>query len=80
GDRLVVAGDGQEPRKVVVRALESRDAPADALRPMTRAAVNLRGVSAGDVRRGQALIAPDAWLMATEVDVRRIGGAALDEV
>lgn len=80
GDRLVVAGDGQEPREVIVRALESRDVPADALRPMTRAAVNLRGVSAGEVRRGQALIAPGAWHMATEVDVRRIGGTALDEV
>ncbi len=80
GDRLVVVGDGREPREVVVRALESRDSPADTLRPMNRAAVNLRGVSAGDVRRGQALIAPGAWLMATVVDVRRIGGAALDEV
>ena len=80
GDRLVVIGEGREPREVVVRALESRDSPADVLRPMNRAAVNLRGVSAGDVSRGQALIAPGAWLMATAVDVRRIGGAALDEV
>lgn len=80
GDRLAVVGDGQEPREVVVRGLESRDKPADALLPMCRAAVNLRGVSVGDVGRGQALIAPGAWLMATDVDVRRIGGAALDEV
>ena len=80
GDRLVIVGDGQEPREVVVRALESRETPADALRPMNRVAVNLRGVAAGDVRRGQALIAPGAWLMATILDVRRIAGAALDEV
>lgn len=80
GDRLVVVGDGREPREVVVRALESRDAPADALHPMNRAAINLRGVSANDVRRGQVLTTPDAWLMATAVDVRRIGGAALDQV
>jgi selenocysteine-specific elongation factor len=79
-DRLAVVGDGREPREVAVRGLESRDSPADALRPMNRAAVNLRGVSAGDIRRGQALIAPGAWLMATNVDVRRIGGAALNEV
>lgn len=79
GDRLAVVGDGQEAREVVVRALESRDSSADVLPPVTRAAVNLRGVSAGDVRRGQALIAPGAWLMTTEVDVRRIGGVALDE-
>ena len=80
GDRLEVVGQGREPREVVVRSLESRDAPADAVHPMNRAAVNLRGVSAEDVGRGQALIAPAAWVMTTEVDVRRIGGAALNEV
>lgn len=80
GDRLVVVGQGREPREVVIRGLESRDAPADALQPMNRAAVNLRGVPAEDVERGQALIAPGAWLMATVVDVRRIGGVALDAV
>ena len=80
GDRLMVVGDGREPREVVIRALESRDSHSDILHPMNRAAVNLRGVSTEDVRRGQALIAPGAWLMTTVVDVRRIGGAALDEV
>lgn len=80
GDRLMVVGQGREPREVVIRALESRDQPADVVRPMNRAAVNLRGVPAEDVGRGQALIAPGAWFMATEVDVRRIGGTALDEV
>ncbi|MGX9389740.1 selenocysteine-specific translation elongation factor [Nitrobacteraceae bacterium UC4446_H13] len=78
GDRLVVVGDGREPHEVVVRALESRDSHSDALHPINRAAINLRGVSAEDVRRGQALIAPDTWLMTTVVDVRRIGGVALD--
>jgi len=80
GDRLIVVGDGREPREMVVRALESRDAPADAVHPMNRAAVNLRGVPAEDLGRGQALIAADVWLTTTEVDVRRIGGAALNEV
>ena len=80
GDRLVVVGHGREPREVVVRALESRDSAADALRPVNRVAVNLRGVPAGEVRRGQALIVPGDWLMAPVVDVRRIGGTALDEV
>lgn len=79
-DTLVVVGEGLEPREVVIRGLESRDAPAEALHPMSRAAVNLRGVSAKDVHRGQALIAPDAWFMTAAVDVRRIGGAAFDEV
>lgn len=80
GDRLVVVGDGKEPRQVAVRALESRDSSADVLRPMTRAAVNLRGVSSGDIVRGQALVAPDVWHMTTVVDVRRIGGGALNEM
>lgn len=80
GDRLAVVGNGQEPHEVIVRALESRDSPADALHPMCRAAVNLRGAPAGDLGRGQALIVPGAWLMATDVDVRRIGGTTLDKV
>jgi selenocysteine-specific elongation factor len=46
---------------------------------MNRAAINLRGVAAGDVRRGQVLIAPHAWLMATVVDVRRIEGTMLED-
>jgi selenocysteine-specific elongation factor len=79
GDRLVLVGQGQEPHDVIIRGLESRDAPADVLYPMNRAAVNLRNVPAEDIRRGQALIAPDTWFMATTVDVRRIGGAALNE-
>lgn len=79
-DRLAVVGDGREPREVVIRSLESRDSPADVLQPMNRVAVNLRGVPAGDVGRGQALIAPGAWFMAAIVDVRRISSVALDEV
>lgn len=79
-DWLLVAGEGREPQEVAIRGLESRDLPADTLHPMNRAAVNLRGVPAGDIRRGQALIAPDDWFMTAVADVRRIGGAALDEV
>ncbi len=79
GDKLVLVGQGQEPHDVIIRGLESRDAPADVLYPMNRAAVNLRNVPAEDIRRGQALIAPDTWFMAAAVDVRRIGGAALNE-
>ncbi|MBN9585268.1 MAG: selenocysteine-specific translation elongation factor [Afipia sp.] len=79
-DRLLVTGEGREPQEVVIRGLESRDSSADALHPMNRAAVNLRGVPAGDIRRGQALIAPDDWFMTSVIDVRRIGGAALNEV
>lgn len=79
GDRLAVIGYGQEPREVTIRALESRDAPADTLHPVNRVAVNLRGVAASDVRRGQALIVPGKWFMTVAADVRRIEGAPLDE-
>ena len=79
-DRLVLIGDGREPREVTVRGLESRDSSAEVLHPMNRAAINLRGVSASDVRRGQALIAPDEWLLSKAADVRLIDGAPLDSV
>lgn len=77
--RLHVVGEGRAPREVIIRGLESRDAAAESLYPVTRAGANLRGVSAGELGRGQALVAPDVWFMATEADVRRIGGGALDE-
>ena len=78
--RLLVVGEGREPREVAIRALESRDTPVDVLGPVNRAAVNLRGVPAGEIRRGQALIAAGDWPMATVLDVRRIGGAAVEEL
>ena len=80
GDVLEVVGHGREPRQVAVRGLESRDAPADSLKAVNRVAVNLRGVPAADVRRGQALVAPDAWPMTATVDARCCGGAALGDV
>lgn len=80
GDRLMIVGHGHEPRAAIIRALESRDQPADVLHPTCRAAVNLRGVPAGEVGRGHALVTPGGWFMTSEIDVRRIGGSALDEV
>lgn len=80
GDRLMIVGHGHEPRAAIIRALETRDQPVEVLPPTARAAVNLRGVPAGEVGRGHALVTPGAWFMTSEVDVRRIGGSALDEV
>jgi selenocysteine-specific elongation factor len=79
GDRLHVVGHGQRPWEVTVRGLESRGQPHDTLRPVNRAAVNLRGASAGEVRRGQALVTPDAWPSADTLDGRRTGGVSFDD-
>src|SRR5699024_6946886 len=80
-DRLVLIGthgsgnssaDGTE---VQVRGLQSRGGELDELGPVSRAAVNLRGVEAEQVGRGDALLSPGAWHLTAQVDVRRTTGA-----
>lgn len=78
GDRLQVVGQEQR-RAAGVRGLESRGAAADRLQPVNRVAVNLRGVAADEVGRGDALVTPDAWPAAASLDVRRSRGVSLDE-
>ena len=73
-DRLELIGAGPA-QTVVVRGLESCGQPRVAIGPVTRAAVNLRGVPADSVRRGDALLIPGAWWITGTVDVRRVGGA-----
>ena len=68
GDRL----DG--PRSVAVRGIESCGKPRDTIGPVSRVAINLRGIGTDEVRRGDALLTPDAWPSTNVVDVR---GAAL---
>jgi selenocysteine-specific elongation factor len=80
-DRLVLhgshgAGDGAE---VQVRGLQSRGGQVDALGPVSRAAVNLRGVDAEHVGRGDALLTPGAWHLAAQVDARRMTGTDLGD-
>ncbi|WP_051297774.1 selenocysteine-specific translation elongation factor [Brevibacterium album] len=70
-------GAGAGPR-VGIRGLQTHNDGVEALRPVTRAAVNLRGVAAEDVHRGDALVTPGAWVLAETVDVRRRTGEALD--
>lgn len=79
GDRLHVVGHGQQPREVTVRGLESRGKAHDTLQPVNRVAVNLRGVSADEIRRGEALVTRDVWPAADVLDVRRTGGVSFDE-
>ncbi|WP_309126201.1 selenocysteine-specific translation elongation factor [Kocuria sp.] len=75
GDRLQLLGhDGARP--VAVRGLHSRNRPCTSLAPVTRVALNLRGVSADDVRRGDALVTPGTWPVTDVLDIRRTTGTA----
>ena len=77
-DRLALIGahSGEE-AEVQVRGLQSRGGQLDELSPVSRAAVNLRGVEAEQVGRGDALLTPGAWHLAAQIDVRRTSGAEL---
>lgn len=78
GDRLEVTG-ASGTAAVTVRALHSRNAPHGTLGPVNRVAVNLRGVDAEAVHRGDALVTPRAWPLTGVVDVRRGTGTPLDQ-
>lgn len=77
GDSLKVATAGGE-RAVEIRGLHSENRAQDSLGPVTRAAVNLRGVDAADIHRGDVLLTPGAWRLVDHLDVRRTFGADLD--
>jgi selenocysteine-specific elongation factor len=70
GDELLLLPSG---RPVRVRGLESLQRRLPAVSAVARVAVNLRGVERGDLRRGQALVTPGAWLLTDTVDVRLSG-------
>ncbi|HEU4362165.1 MAG TPA: selenocysteine-specific translation elongation factor [Mycobacterium sp.] len=78
GDRLQLLGRW-EPQPVTVRSLQSCGEPCPSIGPSARVAVNLRGVSATRVRRGDVLVTPDEWPSTDVVDVRRTAGAPLTE-
>lgn len=67
GDELTVSGADVDAR---VRGLHSLGAPVDAATAVARVAVNLRGIDASALSRGQALLTPGAWLSVPTVDVR----------
>lgn len=75
---LEVLGEGA-PRSVTVRALHSRNEAQASIGPTRRVAVNLRGIPAEAVHRGDALVTPGAWPLAEVVDVRRTTGSELSE-
>src|SRR5690606_12838207 len=78
GDRLALHAAGGT-REVQVRGVQGHGEALDRIGPVSRAAVNLRGIGAEEVRRGDVLAAPDAWHLTGCVDVRRRSGAPLDE-
>ena len=65
GDTLV-AGD----RLVTIRGVQCLGRPVMESSGVSRVALNLRGVAATEVRRGQALLTPLAWRLADQLDVR----------
>ncbi|WP_068426399.1 selenocysteine-specific translation elongation factor [Janibacter terrae] len=66
GDRLVLLDRGSA-REVMVRGLHSQDEAHEAVGPVSRVAVNLRRVD--EVGRSVALLTPDAFTLASVVDV-----------
>ncbi|MFV1362514.1 SelB C-terminal domain-containing protein [Mycolicibacterium elephantis] len=64
GDELEHAG-----RRYTVRGLESLERARMSVSAVARVAVNLRGVDHREIRRGDTLRTPGAWLDTAEVDV-----------
>ncbi|NMD56538.1 MULTISPECIES: selenocysteine-specific translation elongation factor [Tsukamurella] len=69
GDEMELLG-ARGTRRVTVRGLHRHGAAAGAVGPVSRVAVNLRGVAVEEVRRGDALLAPEQWPTTGVVDVR----------
>lgn len=65
GDSLVLEPGG---RAVRVRGLQNHNRPCDTVEPANRAAVNLSGVEARQVRRGHALVRPGQWHVTSTLD------------
>ncbi|MDN6303816.1 MAG: selenocysteine-specific translation elongation factor [Brachybacterium sp.] len=78
GDTLEWTGAGQA-RRVRVRGLQTRGEAVEQLGPVSRAAVNLRGVDADAVTRGDALLSLGAWTLVDLLDVRAISPGAFAE-
>jgi len=66
GDPVAVGTRGQ---RASIRALETCEDRVEAVGPVARVAVNLRGVERADLRRGDPVLTPDAWHLTGEVDV-----------
>ncbi|TWP36632.1 selenocysteine-specific translation elongation factor [Leekyejoonella antrihumi] len=78
GDRLQLLTDSG-PHDAVVRGLESCGLQQQRVSPVSRVAVNLRGVASPSVRRGDVLVTPDAWIPTRTLDVRRTTGVSFED-
>lgn len=75
-DELQLIG-GKHGGPVTVRGLQSQGAALERLGPVSRAAVNTRGVTTEQVGRGDVLITPGAFPLTEQIDVRRTSGEDL---
>lgn len=55
--------------RVSVRNLQSHGTSVAEIDPVTRAAVNLRGVEVADITRGDVLVTPGAWCLTDTIEV-----------
>lgn len=79
GDRLTLLGAGGS-REVTVRGLQQHGGAVDAVGPVSRVAVNVRGVPADAVHRGDTLVSPGRWLLTDIADVRLGSGSLLSDL
>lgn len=63
GDVLELHG-----QQVHVRSVQSEDTPIDVAQPAMRVALNLRGIDAESIGRGDALLTPGAWQSTLLID------------
>ncbi|CAM02825.1 selenocysteine-specific translation elongation factor [Saccharopolyspora erythraea NRRL 2338] len=73
GMRLRLGSSG---RGVAIRGMQALGSPVQEARAVSRVAVNLRGVEADDIGRGDVLLSPGRWLDTDLVDVRLSGSVA----
>nr|WP_279671602.1 selenocysteine-specific translation elongation factor [Flexivirga meconopsidis] len=78
-DTLELSG-AEGTQRVVVRGLQHHGSTEQVAQPVSRTAVNLRGIQAAAIHRGDALLTPGAWQLADTVDVRRVSGAVCTDV
>ena len=69
GDSLQLGGE-----TVSIRGLQRLGEEAEVVTAPARVAVNLRAVARENIRRGDALLTPDAWRLTTVVDARTTAG------
>ncbi len=65
---LVATGTGRDCAQVRVRSLQVHNGDVDRATPGHRVAVNLAGIEHHAVRRGQALVRREQWVLTTTID------------